>query len=39
MSHFFRLFSEYETQISTFCCGCYWACEICEALDKKYEDG
>lgn len=38
LQNVFRSIADYRTQIDTFCSGCYWMCEICAALDKKYED-
>ena len=29
---------DFIQQIETFCCEYYWRCEICTALDEKYEE-
>ena len=30
---------DYQTQLEQFCLReTYWSCEICEAIDKKYDD-
>lgn len=34
----FRCKRDFMQQIKTYCCGCYWRCEICTALDAKYEE-
>lgn len=38
LQSYFRRKKDYQTQIIKFCCGCYWNCEMCAALDKKYEE-
>lgn len=34
----FRRKADYAMQITQFCSGRYWNCEICQALDRKYEE-
>lgn len=34
----FRRKADYTVQITQFCGGKYWNCEICQALDRKYEE-
>lgn len=38
MHSYFFMRSEYKMQMSIFCCGAYWNCEICTALDNKYRE-
>ena len=35
IAHFFRASADFKMQIRAFCSGCYWRCEVCEALDKN----
>ncbi len=38
MTHYLRTTASFERQIEVFCSDKYYCCEICTALDKKYEE-
>ena len=35
---FYQKRQDYALQMELFCCGDYWRCEICAALDAKYRE-
>lgn len=35
---FYQKRQDYALQMELFCCGDYWRCEICAALDEKYRE-
>ena len=35
---FYQKRQDYALQMELFCCGDYWRCEICAALDVKYRE-
>ena len=35
---FYQKRQDFALQMELFCCGDYWRCEICAALDAKYRE-